>query len=90
MPEIRVIHILCIWALLYNVLENYRKNCNVSLFSPSLQNQWFTQAMPRCCAAARRGFNGIELNFQVRSHLRRGPSLGSSSVRGEKEQQEPP
>ena len=93
MPEIRVIHILRIWALLYNVLENYRKNCNVSLFSPSLQIQWFIQAMPRCCAAAWRGFNGRELNFHVRSHLRRngqGQSLGSSSVRGKKEQQEPP
>ena len=63
--EILVIHILRIWALLYNVLENYRKTCNVSLFSPSLQIQWFIQAMPRCCAAARRGFNGRELNFHV-------------------------
>ena len=43
MPEIRVIHIVRIWALLYNVLENYKKICNDSLLSLSLQIQWFIQ-----------------------------------------------
>ena len=32
-----------IWALLYNVLENYKKICNDSLLSLSLQIQWFIQ-----------------------------------------------
>ena len=32
MPEIRVIHILRIWALLYNVLENYRKIVMLAFF----------------------------------------------------------
>ena len=41
MLEIRVIHILRIWALLYNVLENYKKICNDSLLSLSLHIQWF-------------------------------------------------
>ena len=43
MPEIRVIHIGCIWALMYNVLENYKKICNDSLLSLSLQIQSFIQ-----------------------------------------------
>ena len=43
MPEICVIHIVRIWALLYNVLENYKKICNDSLLSLSLQVQWFIQ-----------------------------------------------
>ena len=43
MPEIRVIHIVCIWALLYNVLENCKKICNDSIFSLSLQIQRFIQ-----------------------------------------------
>ena len=43
MPEIRVIHIVRIWALLYNVLENHKKICNDSLVSLSLQIQWFIQ-----------------------------------------------
>ena len=62
MPEIHIVHI---WILLYNVLENYRKNCNASLLSSSLQIQWFIQAMPRYCAAAWRGFNSRELNFNL-------------------------
>ena len=33
-PEIRVIHILRIWTLLYNVLENYMK---FVMLAPSLQ-----------------------------------------------------
>ena len=37
----------------------------VSLFSPSLQIQWFIQAISRCCAAARRSFNSKELNFYI-------------------------
>ena len=36
MPEIRVIHIVHIWALLYNVLENYKKICNDSLLTDSM------------------------------------------------------
>ena len=40
-PEIRVIHIVRIWALLYNALENFKKICNDSLLSLSLQIQWF-------------------------------------------------
>ena len=40
-PEMRVIHIVCIWALLYNALENFKKICNDSLLSLSLQIQWF-------------------------------------------------
>ena len=40
-PEIRVIHVVRIWALLYNVLENYKKICNDSLLSLYLQIQWF-------------------------------------------------
>ena len=40
MPEIRVTHIVRIWALLYKVLE---KICNDSLLSLSLQIQWFIQ-----------------------------------------------
>ena len=45
MPEIRVTYIvyMCIWALLYNVLENHKKICNDSLLSLSLQIQWFIQ-----------------------------------------------
>ena len=43
MPEIRVTHIVRIWALLYNVLENYKKICIDSLLSLSLQIQWFIQ-----------------------------------------------
>ena len=43
MLEIRVIHVVCIWALLYNVLENYKKICNDSLLSLSLQIKWFIQ-----------------------------------------------
>ena len=43
MLEIRIIHIVRIWALLYNLLENYRKICNDSLLSLSLQIQWFMQ-----------------------------------------------
>ena len=43
MPEIRVIHIVCIWALLYNVLENYEKICNNNLLSLSLQIKWCIQ-----------------------------------------------
>ena len=39
MLEIRVIHIVRIWALLYKVLENHKKICNDSLLSPSLQIQ---------------------------------------------------
>ena len=41
MVEIRVIHLVCIWALLYKVVENYKKICNDSLLSLSLQIQWF-------------------------------------------------
>ena len=41
--EIHVIHIVRIWALLYNVLENYKKICNDSLLSLSLQIKWFMQ-----------------------------------------------
>ena len=43
MPEIRVIHIVRIWELLYKVLENHKKICNDSLLSLSLQIQWFIQ-----------------------------------------------
>ena len=43
MPEIRVIHIVRIWALLYNVMENHKKMCNDSLLSLYLQIQWFIQ-----------------------------------------------
>ena len=43
MPEIRVTHIVRIWALLYNVLENYKKICNNSLLSLSLQIKWCIQ-----------------------------------------------
>ena len=43
MLEICVIHTVRIWALLYNVLENYKKICNDSLLSLSLQIQWFIQ-----------------------------------------------
>ena len=43
MPEIRIIHIVRIWALLYDVLENYKKICNDSLLSLSLQIKWFIQ-----------------------------------------------
>ena len=43
MPEIRVIHIVRIWALLYKVLENHKKICNDSLLSLSLQIQWFIE-----------------------------------------------
>ena len=43
MPEIRVIYIVRIWALLYDVLENYKKICNDSLLSLSLQIKWFIQ-----------------------------------------------
>ena len=43
MPEIRIIHIVRIWALLYNVLENYKKICDDSLLSLSLQILWFIQ-----------------------------------------------
>ena len=43
MPEIHVIYIVRIWALLYDVLENYKKICNDSLLSLSLQIQWFIQ-----------------------------------------------
>ena len=43
MLEIRVIHIVSIWALLYNVMENYKKICNDSLLSLSLQIRWFIQ-----------------------------------------------
>ena len=41
--EIHVIHIVRIWALLYNVLENYKKICNNSLLSLSLQIKWCIQ-----------------------------------------------
>ena len=37
------VHIVRIWALLYNALENYKKICNDSLLSLSLQIQWFIQ-----------------------------------------------
>ena len=37
--KIRVIHMVRIWALLYNVLENYKKIFNDSLLSLSLQIQ---------------------------------------------------
>ena len=57
MPEIQVMHIVRLWALLHNILENYKKVCNDSLLLPSLQIKWFTQAMPRCSAAAWQGFN---------------------------------
>ena len=43
MPEIRVTHIVRIWALLYDVLENYKKICNDSLLPLSLQIQWLIQ-----------------------------------------------
>ena len=43
MPEIRVTHIVRIWALLYNVLENFLIICIYSLLSLSLQIQWFIQ-----------------------------------------------
>ena len=43
MPKICIIHIVHIWALLYNVLENYKKICNDSLLLLSLQIQWFIQ-----------------------------------------------
>ena len=43
MPEIHVIHIVHIWALLNNVLENHKKIFNDSLLSLSLQIQWFIQ-----------------------------------------------
>ena len=43
MPEIRIIHIVLIWALLYNVLENHKKIFNDSLLSLSLQIQWLIQ-----------------------------------------------
>ena len=43
MPEIRVIHIVRIWALLYKELENHKKICNDSFLSLSLQIQWFIQ-----------------------------------------------
>ena len=43
MPEIRVTHIVRIWALLYKVLKNHKKICNDSLLSLSLQIQWFIQ-----------------------------------------------
>ena len=36
-------HIVHVWALLYNVLESYKKICNDSLLSLSLQIQWFIQ-----------------------------------------------
>ena len=34
--EIRVIHIVRIWVVMYSLLENNRKDCNISLLSPSL------------------------------------------------------
>ena len=43
MPEIRITHIVHIWALLYTVLENHKKICNDSLLSLSLHIQWFIQ-----------------------------------------------
>ena len=43
MPEICLMHIVHVWALLYNVLESYKKICNDSLLSLSLQIQWFIQ-----------------------------------------------
>ena len=43
MLEIRVMHIVHVWALMYNVLENYEKICNDSLLSLCLQIQWFIQ-----------------------------------------------
>ena len=43
MLEIRVIHIVRTWELLYNALENYKKICNDSFLSLSLQIQWFKQ-----------------------------------------------
>ena len=43
MPEIRVTHIVRVWALLYNVLENYKKICNNRLLSLSLQIKWCIQ-----------------------------------------------
>ena len=39
--------------------------CDVSLLLPSVQIEWFIQAMPRCCAAARHSFNSSELNYHV-------------------------
>ena len=41
MPEICVTHIVRI--IMGNVLENYKKICNNSLLSLSLQIQWFIQ-----------------------------------------------
>ena len=43
MPEIRVTHIVRIWALMYKVLENRKKIFNDSVLSLSLQIQWFIQ-----------------------------------------------
>ena len=60
--EIRVIHIVRIWALLYIVLENDKKIYDDSLLSLSLQIQWFIQdavQLPGAC------FNSRELNFHV-------------------------
>ena len=65
LPQIRIhiIHIVSIWVLLYNVLENYRKNCNVSLLCRS--NGLCKLRKPRYCAVAWHSFDSRELNFYV-------------------------
>ena len=51
---------------MYNEMENYKKNCSISLLSPLCRYvQWCIQAISRCYAAARRSCNNRELNFHV-------------------------
>ena len=61
--EIRVIHIVRIWVVMYSLLENNRKDCNISLLSPSLVDPMgYT---PRCCFAVSHSISSGECDDAI-------------------------